>query len=291
MRASLIISKLAIALIGWVLALQCFAAPVRVALVLGSGGARGYAHIGVIKELEKAGVPIDLIVGASSGSLIGALYADSADADKLESIMMTAHFTTFVDVHLLPGQGGIISGSSEQKFLVAHLNARDFADLKIPMVAVATNLQNGEPVILSKGALLPAITASTALPGLVRPVHLNNLTLIDGGVAEPIPVAIAKKYHPQVIIAINISGSLDSETPTFAYSIYKTANEIMWQRFSNYSAKDADIVIKPDVGRVGTFDLQNKAIMIKVGMDAAHQALPQIKQLLHKQHIELNKSR
>lgn len=284
-----LLSQWIVGLLGLILAQQCLSAPVRVALVLGSGGSRGYAHIGVIKELEKAGVPIDLIVGASSGSLIGALYADSADADKLESIMMMAHFMTFVDIHLLPGQGGIISGSSEQKFLGAHLNARNFADLKIPMVAVATNLQNGKPVILSKGPLLPAITASTALPGLVRPVHLNNLTLIDGGVAEPIPVAIAKKYHPQIIIAVNVSGSLPDETPTFAYSIYKTANDIMWQRFSNYSAKDADIVIKPKVGRVGTFDLQSKAILIKVGIDAAHQALPQIKRLLREQHIPLNK--
>jgi NTE family protein len=283
-----LISKIIVGLSGLVLALQCLAAPVRVALVLGSGGARGYAHIGVIKELEKAGVPIDLIVGASSGSIIGALYADSADADKLESIMISAHFTTFVDIHLLPGKGGIISGSSEQKFLSAHLIARNFEDLKIPMVSVATNLQNGEPVILSKGALLPAITASTALPGLVRPVHLDNLTLIDGGVAEPIPVAIAKNYHPQVIIAVNISGSLTNETPSFAYSIYKTANDIMWQRFSNYSAKGADIIIQPKVGHAGTFDLKSKAILIKVGEEATHEALPQIKQLLHQQHIKLN---
>ncbi len=281
--------KILIILAGVCFSLCSSASPVRVALVLGSGGARGYAHIGVIQELERAGVPIDLIVGASSGSLIGALYADSGNAAQLEQIMLSTNLRTFLDISLLPGQGGVITGSSEQKFLAANLQAKDFADLKIPLVVVATNLQTGEAVTLSSGPLLPAIHASTALPGLVRPVHLNNLILIDGGVAEPIPVAIAKRYHPQVIIAINVSSSLPDQPPTLAYGIYKSANLIMWQRFSNYSAQGADFIIKPKVGQIGTFALQEKKYLITVGAEAANQSLPKIMKLLQQHHIPLNK--
>ena len=118
-------------LLGWLMifSFASYSAPipkVRVALVLGGGGARGYAHVGVIKVLEKAGIPIDLIAGASSGSLIGGLYADSANAEELEKIMLSTNLKSFVDINLLPGQGGLITGSKEQRFLLNHLRARNF---------------------------------------------------------------------------------------------------------------------------------------------------------------------
>lgn len=263
--------------------------PVRVALVLGSGGARGYAHVGVIKALQKAGIPIDLIVGSSSGSLIGGLYADSADSKLLEKIMLTTNFKSFVDISVLPNHGGLISGTQEKQFLAQHLKARDFKELKIKFIAVATDLQTGQAVILDKGLVISAIIASTALPGLVKPVLINGHMLIDGGVVEPIPVRIAKRYHPQFIIAINVNQPLIEKSPTGAVGIYTRAQEMIWRQFSKLSAQDADFTIEPQVGRVGTFALSQKQRLIKQGEIDTEQLIPQLKAMLNHKHIALDK--
>ncbi len=264
--------------------------PVRVALVLGSGGARGYAHVGVIKALQKAGIPIDLIVGSSSGSLIGGLYADSADSKLLEKIMLTTNFKSFVDINVLPNHGGLISGTQEKQFLAQHLNASDFKDLKIKFIAVATDLQTGQAVILDKGLVISAIIASTALPGLVKPVLINGHMLIDGGVVEPIPVRIAKRYHPQFIIAINVNQPLIEKSPTGAFGIYNRAQEMIWRQFSKLSALDADFIIEAQVGRVGAFALSQKQRLIKQGEIDTEKLIPQIKAMLNDKHIALEKS-
>lgn len=260
---------------------------VRVALVLGSGGARGYAHVGVIKALEKAGVPIDLIAGASAGSIIGGLYADSANAAQLEKTMLASNLWSFVDINWIPGHGGLITGSKERQFLQSHLRAQDFKDLKIKFVTVATDLNTGEPVTLDQGLLIPAIQASTALPGLVRPVHIQGLTLVDGGAVEPIPVKIAERYHPQIIIAIDVDQALPEKLPTTAYGIYSRTQSIMWRRLTAYSCAGADIVIQPQLGNVGTFALNQRAQLIKIGEQTAQMDLPQIRQLLKEKHIAL----
>ncbi len=260
----------------------------RVALVLGSGGARGYAHVGVIKALVQAGVPIDLIVGASAGSLVGVLYADSKNPAQLEKTMLASNLSSFVDLNLLPGHGGVITGSKEQAFLSQNLKARDFKDLKIKFITVATDLATGEPVILDHGTLIPAIQASTALPGLVRPVHLHGLTLVDGGAAEPIPVQIAKRYHPQVIIAVDVERTLPQSLPESALGIYNRTQDIIWRRLTLYSSADADVIIQPKVGLVGTFALNQRAALIKIGTQATQEDLNKILKILKQKNVSLN---
>jgi NTE family protein len=270
------------------LAVVAYAAPttpVRVALVLGSGGARGYAHVGVIKVLEKAGIPIDLIVGASAGSIIGGVYADSADAAKLEKIMLSSNMRSFVDINLLPAHGGLITGIQEQQFLQENLRSRNFNDLKIAFATVATDLTTGAPVVLKQGSVIAAIRASTALPGLVRPVVLNGLTLVDGGAVEPLPVQIAASYHPQVIIAVDVNQPLSAQMPSTAYGIYTRTQNIIWQRLTAYSGAGADIIIQPQVGSAGVFALNQRAQLMKCGEQAAQASLPAIFQLLKRRHI------
>lgn len=286
-------NKILFVLLGLIVAWSCpvyaklSATPVRVALVLGSGGARGYAHVGVIKALEKAGIPIDLIVGASAGSIIGGIYADSRDAAQLEKIMLATNLSSFVDINLLPGHGGLITGYQEQQFLLTHIQARNFKNLKIKFATVATNLVTGDAVTLNQGLLIPAIQASTALPGLVRPVHLQGMTLVDGGAAEPIPVKIAQQYHPQVIIAVDVDEPLTEDLPVSSYGIYNRAQSIIWRSLTAYSEAGANITIRPAVAHVGTFALGQRAELIKAGEKAAQQDLPQILHLLKQKHIAL----
>lgn len=257
----------------------------NVVLVLGGGGARGYAHIGVLKVLQKAGIPVDMVVTASAGSIVGALYADNLNANKVSQIMLNASFWDFADVSNLPSLKGPVEGYRLQKFLLHNMHARWFKDLKIPLVVATTQLQSGKLFSIASGPIPPAIEASAAVPGVVQPVHLYGRTLIDGGIIDPLPVDIAKRYHPKIIIAVNIANELSKWRPKTAWGIYDRSTLISWLAFSRLEEKDADIVIRPHVGSTGIFDLSKKQEMILAGEKAAKQALPKIKKLLREKHI------
>lgn len=260
----------------------------RVALVLGSGGARGYAHLGVLSVLQKAGVPIDLIVGASAGSIFAALYSDNHSYQKTYRIMMNADFWSFADVSNIPSFSGIVEGYHLEKFLLRNMKAKTFRGLKNKLVIATTNLKTGAPYIVQSGPISPAVLASAALPGLVQPVKMYHKILVDGGVAQPVPVETAQSFHPKVIIAVNIAQQLDPHVPWFSYSIYSRAYDIIWLRLSEENEKAANIIIRPKVGQIGTFSLGDKQTLYQAGRRAALKALPKILRLLKQKHIRLH---
>lgn len=261
----------------------------RVALVLGAGGARGFAHAGAVKVLQNAGIPIDLIVGTSVGSFYGALLADSGDANIAGQIMLSANFWNIADIANVPNLSGLMQGYQYQKFLLHHMQACWFNQLKIPLVVVATDLKTGKAFVISSGPVAPAAEASSAIPGAVRPAYLYGHILVDGGMLDPIPVNVAKRYHPKVIIAINISQQLTSYVPYTAIGVYDRAYDISWRQLSRLSVKDADVIIRPQVGAIGTFDVEKKYRLFYEGEIAAYNALPAIKKILREKHIKLLK--
>ncbi|MBX9586225.1 MAG: patatin-like phospholipase family protein [Gammaproteobacteria bacterium] len=254
----------------------------RVALVLGGGGARGYAHVGVIKALQKAGVPIDLIVGTSAGSIIGALYADSANSVHVERTMRKTHFFDFADFTIVSSGNGFISGRKLQHFLLKNMQAKSFEELKIPLVVVATDLKSGKEKPLSSGPIAPAVNASSAMPGAVHPVKMYGLTLVDGGMVAQLPVKTAKHFHPDIIIAVNIDADFDKKMPTSFVGVFQRAFDISIQTIGKFSGEGADVLIHPSVGNAGIFDVHLKHTFIVAGEKAAQEALPQIKELLIK---------
>ena len=260
----------------------------RVALVLSGGAARGYAHVGVIQALERAGVPIDLIVGASAGTIVGALYADSADANQVKQIMIGAGFFDFADFAPVYRLGGLISGNQLQRFLINNMDARDFSELKIKLVTVSTDLLTGDAVKIESGPVAPAINASAALPGLLQPVELYGHTLVDGGIVEPIPVSYAQYYHPEIIISVDVTTPLSKRIPKSGYGIYSRAYDILWKRLENFTAEGSDIIIRPQVADTSRFSLRDKQRLIEAGEQAATDALPEINTLLKAHNIDLD---
>ncbi len=261
----------------------------RVALVLGAGGARGFAHAGAVKVLQNAGVPIDLIVGTSVGSFYGALLADSGDANIAGQIMLSTTFWNLADIANMPSISGLMQGYRYQKFLLHHMQARWFNQLKIPLVVVTTNLKTGKEFVISSGPIAPAAEASSAIPGAVKPAYLYGHTLVDGGILDPIPVKIAKRYNPKVIIAINITEQLSRYVPYTAVGVYDRAYDISWRQLTRLSTQGADVVIRPKVGEIGTFEVAKKYQLFYEGEIAAYNALPEIKAILRKNHIKLLK--
>ncbi|MCK4358163.1 MAG: patatin-like phospholipase family protein [Candidatus Cloacimonetes bacterium] len=180
----------------------------KVGLALGSGGAKGLSHIGVIKFLEEMGIKIDFIAGSSIGALIGGVYATGISIKKIENIALktdlvsTAKFFT-------PGfpKYGLVTGSKVQKFLTSLLGEKEIENLNISFAAVATDIITGREIIFNKGNLVEAIRASISIPIIFQPIIYNNIVLVDGGLVNPVPTNITREMGAEFIIAVNVMSS------------------------------------------------------------------------------------
>jgi len=182
----------------------------KIGLALGSGSARGLAHIGVIKVLEQEGIPIDVVAGTSIGALIGALYAAGLTPSQMEEIATKIDWKTIG--HLLfspvvPGSG-LIDGKKIADFIGEMILMEDIEDLKIPYGAVATDLSTGDEVIITKGKVIDAVQASISIPGVFAPYVYNDKVLIDGGIVNPVPVNVVRKLGADIVIAVYLVPNL-----------------------------------------------------------------------------------
>jgi NTE family protein len=178
----------------------------HIALVLGSGGARGLAHIGVIKCLEENHIPIHSVVGTSIGAFIGGLYTSGIDAGGMEEVVRTMDKFTMAKI-LMPrfSTSGIVNNVRVKKFIKKLIGEKRIEDLPMVFRAVSTDLITGEEVVLDKGLLVDAILASIAIPAVFQPVYHHGRYLVDGGLCNPLPISVAQRIHAQYSIAVNVS--------------------------------------------------------------------------------------
>jgi len=204
----------------------------KLALVLGGGGARGLAHIGVLKALEKNNIKVDLVVGTSMGAFVGGFYAAGISVYEMEEIALSVD-RVMVAKMLAPGlsSSGFVDNERIRKYLKRYLGELNIEQLQIPFASIATDLITGEEVIIDKGSLVEAIMASIAIPALFQPVYHSNRYLIDGGLTNPLPVSAAKKLNAKRIIAVNIAPNPDrikkrmnDEKNNAGFSINKTVS-------------------------------------------------------------------
>lgn len=180
----------------------------KLALVLGSGGARGWAHIGVINALEDAGLRPDLIVGTSIGALVGAAYAAS-QLDGLERwIKPLDHLAVLKLLDTGFTDGGFIHGTKLMNAFSTHVGDHDIEELGCRFVAVATDIESGREVWLQTGSTVAAVRSSIAIPGLFAPVFHDDRWLVDGGLVNPVPVSVARALGAHTVVAVNLNGEL-----------------------------------------------------------------------------------
>jgi NTE family protein len=254
--------------------------PAKIALVLGGGGARGFAHVGVIRVLEQERIPVDLIVGASAGSLIGALYADTRDSFELEALAWQVEKDDIFDWSILGSTRGPVTGKALEEFLAKHVKAPSIELLGIPFIAVATDLRTGEEVIFDRGPIGPAVHASSAIPGLFRPVVLDGRTLVDGGVVDPLPVPVARARGAEVVIAVNIGMELGEEEPGNVASISLRSIVLLGRELARLKGRAADVLISPKVGDTSSLDFSRKKELMAAGIAAAREAMPAIREAI-----------
>lgn len=250
---------------------------IQVGLVLGGGGAKGLAHVGVLEEFEKAGIPINLIVGCSAGSIVGSLYADYPDAKYVQSILGPMNTNSLLDINIFKAQFGLCQSISLRRMLQSTLNVSCFDELNIPLVIVATDLKTGELIPFAGGPIIPAVRASCAIPLVFAPVRLHGRVCVDGGVADPVPAKVARYFGAKYVIAVDLGGLLPPTSPRNLFSVAARSAEItlLWQ--SETCVRHADVVIRPALEGVGTFEDEMNEYIMEAGRKAAREMIPKIK--------------
>jgi NTE family protein len=262
----------------------------KVALVLGGGAARGFAHVGVLRVLEQEKIPIDMIVGTSVGSLIGAIYASDPNSFELEWTSFMLEKDDIFDFSILASSTGPVKGDKLEKFVTTKIAARNIEQLKVPFYAVAADLNTGEPVVFSSGPVCKAVRASCSIPGIFTPLLYNNRQLIDGGVLGNIAPEIARQYGANLVIVVSIGKSIQTKDTGNVIAITLQAIAIMGNKIDSYKIKEADVLISPEVGDVGTMDFTQKKRCMQAGIDAAKKAIPEIKKRLETFNMPVNAS-
>ncbi len=291
----------------------------RVGLALGSGAARGWAHLGVIRVLEQAGIRPDLVCGTSIGALVGAAYA-AEELDGLENWLRGLSFAnvlSFMDVRM---NGGMIKGERLMEFFRRRFIDRPIEKLAIPFAAVATSLDTGTEVWLREGSTIDAVRASIALPALFTPVVHDGRILVDGGLVNPVPVSLARAMGADIVIAVDLNSNRlgrhrseksDKETPPGEISewmrklqehlgalvpehaeeehklpsildVITRSINIMQARISRsrMSGDPPDVIVSPRLAGLGLLDFHRSKEAIEEGKRAMQAALPDIEAIL-----------
>ncbi len=252
--------------------------PAKIAVVLGAGASKGFAHIGVLKVLESHRIPIHMVVGTSVGSFVGSLYAYGYNPYQLQTIAFAIQKDDVAD-YIIP-DNGFIKGEKLENFVNQKVKYTTIDKFRIPFYAVATNIQAGEEMVFGRGNTGRAVRASCSIPGIFNPVVIGNKAHVDGGVVDPIAVDVAHRYGADVVIAVDISGSLSAAAPTGTVETIMQAIDIMYNKMAVMQLKNADVVIRPKVGYIGSSDFTKRHEAIMEGEKAAEEAMPAIQQII-----------
>ncbi|MFT4173358.1 MAG: patatin-like phospholipase family protein [Rhodocyclaceae bacterium] len=249
----------------------------RIALALGGGAARGFAHVGVIKALETNGIVPDAVVGTSAGSVVGALYAAGFGAFDLQKLALQLDQSAFTDWAFF--DRGFLKGEALERFINKQVGNKTIEQLKRKFAAVATNLSTGEAAIFSAGSVGMAVRASSAVPGVFSPVTIAGKEYVDGGLVSPVPIRIARQFgNADIVIGVDISGRPSGKKNGGSIDVMLDTIAIMGNRIASYELREADVIIQPDVRAMSpsNFQLKNEAML--EGERAGFAAIPRIRE-------------
>ncbi|MFA5875823.1 MAG: patatin-like phospholipase family protein [Candidatus Margulisiibacteriota bacterium] len=256
---------------------------IKIGLALSSGMAPGLAHIGVLKVLERAKIPIDILSGSSGGSIFAAGCAAGIPAIHMEK-MACEFYRKFLWVYAdfaFPFYSGLIRGDALFSFFGKFLKEAEFSDLKVPLKIVASDLQNGEPVVLDEGKVNVAIRASVSVPGIFSPVKVKGRFLVDGAAISPVPVSVLQQSGANIVIAVNVNSPLnDQSARPNIFDVVMLSRAISAYRMAELDSARADVVIKPETTDFRWRDYARAKEIIKRGEAAAEKAVSRIKDIL-----------
>ncbi|AXY61807.1 patatin-like phospholipase family protein [Acinetobacter sp. WCHAc010052] len=257
-----------------------------IALVLGSGGARGYAHIGAIQVLEEYGIRPDFIVGTSAGSIVGSIYASGKNAAELRDIALKMKAGDVRDIKL--GMKGFFDGKKVEDYINDQVADTSLEHLKIPMYVVATELREGRKVVFNYGNTGQAVRASVSIPSMFVPAQIGETEYVDGGLVSPVPVDTARELGADIVIAVDILAQPVYTETTNVWGLFNQNINIMQNRLAREELKSADIVIQPDLReKAHIFDVKGREATIQAGINAALLKMNDIEAVFNQQHYPL----
>lgn len=259
----------------------------KIGLCLGSGGARGLAHVGVLQVLEENGIVPDLISGCSAGAIFGAIYAAGTNLKMLERYLGTVDAKTIIDLGI-PIQGGFLSGDKIEEVVMTLTHNLSFGETRIPFVCVATDLITGKMKVFEEGKLHRAVRASMAVPGVFTPACIDGHYYVDGGVIEELPVDVLRQRGSDVVITSDLGikrNFFDPEHPS-PVDILRRSTDIMQAHMTIRQADKGDVVIRPDASFMGLLKINGYEESVSAGRQKATEALPRIRALLGMDEIE-----
>lgn len=288
----------------------------KIGLALGGGGARGLAHVGVIKVLMHKGIKPDIIVGTSIGSIVGALYASTGDADAVLN-KVRAYFACdcynniklgfLEDSEEATKNDGLldalsrflrkkffnVSLASQQSYISLEdymenisflLDDIDIKDTKIPFGIICTDVTAGEEIIITEGSLRQAVAASSAIPGIFPPIDFEGKTLLDGGWVDQLPIRACREMGADVVIGVDVASELEQDFDLgTGLDILRRMNAITRNTLTKLQSESADVIISPDVGKVSWTSFECIEGCMLLGEKAAKKSIPAIKKHLEKQ--------
>ena len=253
----------------------------KVGLCLGSGGARGLAHVGVLQVLEENGIVPDIIAGCSAGAIFGSIYSAGTNLYLLEKYLGTVEARSIIDLGI-PLNGGFISGDRIEEVVLTLTHDLSFGETKIPFVCIAADLITGEMKVFEEGKLHRAVRASMAVPGVFTPALIDGHYYVDGGVIEELPVDVLRERGADVVITSDLGikrNFFDPEHPS-PVDVLRRSTDIMQARMTYRQADKGDVVIRPDASFMGLLKISGYEESVSEGRQKAREAMPEIRRLL-----------
>ena len=252
----------------------------KVTLVLGGGSARGKAHVGVLRVLEREKIPIDIIVGTSMGAFIGASYATGMPVKEMEERAVGFSVNKLLDPTI--GAMGLLAGNRLEAILKSFIGTKTFADCRIPTAVITTDIESGDQIIHQNGDMLKILRATCSWPGIFAPVSLNGRLLCDGGIKNSVPVKIARDLAPDnYILAVDVGFCVKRGKMQNIFQVILQSLQIIGEELNQYQSTSADAVIKVDLPGIDQVAFNRSKEIIVRGAETADAKISEIKKDLH----------
>jgi NTE family protein len=258
----------------------------KIGLALGSGGARGFAHVGVLKVLKEANINVDYIAGSSMGALVGSLYCVGHTLEDMYKMSILFRRKFYID-YTIPKMG-LISGKKLYQLMHLLTHGKKLEDLTPKLYVITTDLLSGEKVIIDSGLIAEAVRASISIPGIFVPVKKQGRLLVDGGVIDRVPVSVVKDRGADITIAVDISHFSSEPTITSIFDVILQSIDIMQREMVKQVEITADVLLRPMVEKFSATAYTNVEEIISIGEDEARRKIPQIQDAIEKWRLENN---
>lgn len=250
----------------------------KIGLALGAGGARGFAHVGVMQALENMNVPIDMIAGSSMGALVGALYCSGMETKYVESLAVNLKRRHWIDFTV--PKMGFVNGNRIMEMIRFLTKQKNLEDLDVPLHVIATDVEKGERVVFKEGPTWEAVRGSISIPGIFVPHRYQGRLLIDAAVTDRVPIQAAKEMGADIVIAVDV-GLYEKETEVKSiFDVIFQSIEIMEREIVRTRILDADVVIRPDVGHISSTAFTQIDDCVRLGREACEQVAEHIRKTI-----------